>query len=198
VPGVAIDLDIIIMENNPLIKGRLSVVTTDNATAIDEIIEILINKGHKEIGFINGLAEAEISVIRENAYKKALEKWGITIKSHYIRYADFLEVKAYEEAKILVIKNPSITAIFCASDLMAIGVYKALGELGKSIPEDIAVVGFDGIQISEYVTPKLTTVVQDFRGMVKKAVEKVIAQINGEKHEPISYVPYQIRIRDSI
>lgn len=180
-------------------KGKnFSTVTTDNIGAVKEVVSLLNSKGHRHIGFINGLKGVAVSVYRETGYRTAMQELGLEIKEGYIKYADYYEEKAYEKTLELIKENNEITAIFCASDLMALGALKAIQSLGLKVPEDFAVVGFDGIQLSEYSNPRLTTVVQDFKGMGKVAADILIRMLKGEAVEEASYVPYFLRVRESI
>lgn len=189
-PCIAIDIK---MKGN-----NLATVTTDNIAAVKEVISHLHSKGHRHIGFVNGLKDVAVSVYREKGYRTAMQELGLEIGEGYVKYADYYEEKAYAKTLELVRENPEITAIFCASDLMALGALKAIGSLDKKVPEDIAVVGFDGIQLSEYSNPRLTTVVQDFKGMGKTAADTLIKMLQGESVDQTSYVPYCFRIRESV
>lgn len=189
-PCIAIDIKM---------KGKnLTTITTDNIGAVKEVINLLHSKGHRHIGFINGMKDVAVSVYRETGYLTAMEELGLEVKKGYIRYADYYEDKAYEKTIELIKENPEVTAIFCASDLMALGAIKAIQSLKWRVPEDIAVVGFDGIQLSEYSNPRLTTVVQDFKGMGKAAADTLIKMLEGEAVEEAVYVPYFLRVRESI
>lgn len=189
-PCIAIDIKM---------KGQnISTVTTDNIAAVKEVINYLYSKGHRHIGFINGLKEAAVSVYRETGYRAAMEELGLEVKEEYIKYADYYEDMAYEKTLELIRENHEITAVFCASDLMALGALRAIKSLGWKVPEDIALVGFDGIQLSEYSNPRLTTVVQDFKGMGKVAADTLIKMLNGEAVDETYYVPYYFRIRESV
>ena len=189
-PCIAIDIK---MKGN-----NLSTVTTDNTAAVKDVIALLSSKGHGHIGFINGLKDVAVSVDRENGYRTAMSELGLEVKEDYIKYADYYEDKACEKTLELIRENHEITAIFCASDLMAMGALRAVQSLKRKVPEDIAVVGFDGIQLSEYSNPKLTTVVQDFKGMGKAAADTLIKMLEGEKVEETYYVPYSFSVKESV
>ncbi len=189
-PCIAVDIKL---------KGRhLATVTTDNVAAVKEVIRQLHDKGHRNIALINGLKEVDVSQYRELGYRTAMQELGIEVKDAYIKYADYYEELACEKTKELLNANPEITAIFCASDLMALGAMRAVQGMGKRVPEEVALVGFDGIQLSDYSNPRLTTVVQDFKGMGRAAAEKLIKMLSGENVNEVDYVPYHFRIRESI
>jgi LacI family transcriptional regulator len=189
-PCIAIDIK---MKGN-----KISTVTTDNITAVKEIVNILHSKGHRHIGFINGLRKVAVSVDRETGYRTAMKELGLEVKKGYVKYADYYEEKAYEKTLELIKENPEITALFCASDLMALGALKAIQSLGLKVPDDIALVGFDGIQLSEYSNPRLTTIVQDFKEIGRVAAGKLIRMLKGEEVNEVDYVPYYFRKRESI
>ncbi|MDF2892261.1 MAG: LacI family transcriptional regulator [Clostridia bacterium] len=189
-PCIAVDIRI---------KGEhLATVTTDNVAAVQEVVSHLYSKGHRNIAFINGLKQADVSKYRERGYRKALRELELPINESYIKYADYYEDMAYEKTSELINENPEVTAIFCASDLMALGALRAIKDLGKAVPGQVALVGFDGIQLSDYSSPRLTTVVQDFKEIGRVAAEKLIKMINNEAVEAVDYVPYNFRIRESI
>lgn len=189
IPTVLID-----MELDTSFTGAVSI---DNVNAAKEATELLIKKGHKEIAFINGTRDAEVSLMRENGYREALLQNNIEVKNHYIQYANYDEDIAYYITKNLLQTYPSITAIFCASDLMAIGAMRSLKFLGKKIPKDIALVGFDNIVLSEYVTPSLTTVSQDMELMGRTAAALLVDIVENKKTEKKIIVEHELIIRSS-
>lgn len=186
-PCVGIDVD-----KAPVMIG------TNNDSAVEEVIRLFYEKGKSRIAMVNGSFDADISRIRETAYIRAMRKLNLDLPQRSIRYADFFEEKAYEETKELLKERPDVDAIFAASDLMAIGVMRALRELDKKIPEDIAVAGIDGIQVGAYMDPPLTTVFQDFKTMGLKAVNMVADMHKGKDVNYIEYVDHQLLIRQSV
>ena len=186
-PCVAID-----MANAPV------TVCTNNDLAVEEIINLFYARGKRHIGMINGAFDAEVSHARESGYIRAMRKKNLEIPRKNIRYADFFKEKAYEETKTLLEDCPNIDAIFAASDLMAIGVMDALQDMGQRIPEDVAVAGIDGIQVGAYLKPALTTVLQDFKEMGRRAVSLLIDIQAGKQVGYIEYVDYQLLERGSV
>jgi len=154
------DIPSVLMDINTSGKNLCS-VSIDNVKASDDAVKYLIESGHRHIGMINGEHVAGVSKERFLGYEKALKESNIDLKKEYIKYSDFNEQKAYEDVISLMKGNKEITALFCASDLMAIGAIKAVEELGLRIPEDISVIGFDDIPVSKYISGGLTTIRQD-------------------------------------
>ena len=187
IPCVGIDVD-----KTPV------TVATNNDQAIEEIVRLFYKKGKRNIGMINGSFDSDIIRVRETAFIRAMRAVGLELPQKSVRYADFFEERAYEETKILVQERKGLDAILAASDLMAIGVIRALKDMGKKIPQDIAVSGIDGVQVGAYIKPTLTTVCQDFKAMGYKATELAIKMQNGETVNYIEYVPHHLIERQSV
>jgi len=177
---------------------NVSSVSINNVEASKEVVDLLIQNNHKQIAMINGRREAAVSVERYKGYIKSLGKNNIEIKDEYIVYADFLEESAYEKTKELLNKYPEITALFCASDMMAFGAMKAIKEMGKKIPEDISIVGFDDTPLSAYSSPALTTVSQDFYLMGKEAAKQLFKMIKKQEGERNICLEHKVLVRNSV
>lgn len=173
-------------------------ISVDNAKAAQEAVEHLIDNNHKNIGMINGRCEALVSHERQKGYADALSKRGLVLKKEYIVHADFLENRSYEETRRLLQKHPEITALFCASDMMALGAMRAIADEGKKIPEDVSIVGFDNIPLSEYTKPALTTVNQDFYMMGYEAARQLLKLIMREPVKRKIYLDYKLLERNSV
>ncbi|MFZ5354258.1 MAG: LacI family DNA-binding transcriptional regulator [Bacillota bacterium] len=190
IPCVLIDI--------PAKGEKTGSVSIDNESASQEAVEFLIKNNHRNIAIMNGSMDALVSHERLNGYLNALEKHGIKKKDDYILYGDFIEDKAYQAAKSALKHNAEITAVFCSSDLMAIGVIKAARELGRKLPEDLSIVGFDDISLARYVTPALTTIRQDMVAFGEESGRLLQALIKGEKCERKKLLPYELIIRESV
>ena len=160
---------------------RVGCVGVDNIKGSIVAVEHLLDAGHKKIGFINGHKDALVSYERLDGYYLALSRRGIKIEDDLIISGGF----SYEGGKSAVeelIKNHSdITAIYCASDLMALGAIEGLKNMGYDIPNDISIVGFDDINLCNFVTPRLTTIRQD-REKIGKAAANLILSIISEQY----------------
>jgi len=174
-------------------------VSTDNIQAAYDAVSLLIAKGHQKIGMIAGRPQAMVSVDREAGYIKCLKEFELQINDDYIVEADFNEERASIEAIKLINQRPEITALFVASDLMAIGAIRGLNSIGIRVPEDVSVIGFDDSLISEYTRPPLTTVRQNLYQIGYTAFEALSNEIKGDSEGMKSqYVPYQIIERESV
>ncbi|KHO62070.1 transcriptional regulator, LacI family [Thermoanaerobacter sp. YS13] len=188
IPTVLIDI--------PILTDKVGYVSSDNVQAAFEATSYLIKLGHRNIGFINGHNDAAVSFERLEGYKKALEKNNIPYKEEYVVFDDFTQEGGYNSFKTLVFEHPEITAVFHASDLMAIGSFKAAKDLGMKVPDDISIVGFDDIELASLITPGLTTVRQDTFKMGYNAAKHLLSIIKGEKPQHI-LIPHKLVIRDS-
>lgn len=191
IPVVIIDITL----NNP----NVGTVSTDNVQASREVVEYLFAAGHQQVGMINGSQDATVSIWRETGYRQAFYDRGIIVEDAFVCYADYDEEVAYRQTKELLKRQPQLTALFCASDLMAIGAIRGIQELGLSVPKDISVIGFDDIILDQYVTPKLSSVSQDMKDIGYQAGKLLTAIIekrpNIQLHE---VVPHQLQIRESV
>jgi LacI family transcriptional regulator len=124
------------------------------------VVDYLVSKGHRNIAFINGHNFAAVSRVRLDGYKLALEENGIPFTPELTIISDYSEEGAYNSTQRLLQEKKNISAIFAASDLMAVGAIKALIDSNYKVPEDISVIGFDDIFFAEYSNPGLTTVRQ--------------------------------------
>lgn len=170
-------------------------ITIDNVKASQKAVEYLIGLGHKKIGMINGQKIAEVSGERYSGYVTALLNAKIPLHLEYMRYGDFVEDTALEQTKKLMEKHPEITALFCASDVMAIGAIRALEEMGLRVPEDVSVLGFDDIPIAKYVYNGITTVRQFPIEMGRAGGEAVYRMLDGEHVESELQLPYELVVR---
>ncbi len=124
-----------------------------------ELLRMLVKKGHRHIGMLKESAGYYQLTERVKAYQQVVFEYQLPFDESYICSGELTIAGGYHAAKE-VLKNKKITAIFCGNDEMAIGCYQAIYEAGLKIPEDISVVGFDGLEVSQYMVPPLTTVFQ--------------------------------------
>lgn len=172
-------------------------ISVDNIRASKEAVQHLLALGHKHIGMINGEKVADVSKERYSGYASALLDADMVLNPDYVIYSDFKEEVAREEVKELLKNNPEITAVFCASDLMAIGAIQGIEEMGLRVPEDISVVGFDDIPVARYVGNGLTTIKQDPYIMGNMAGKIAYQMVMKEKVPFQMQAPYELVERGS-
>jgi LacI family transcriptional regulator len=112
--------------------------------------------------------------------------------------AAFKEEEAYHAAEAYLQNHPEVTAVFAASDLMAIGFMTRCRELGVSIPERLSIMGFDDIVLSSYTTPKLSTVRQDFEKIGYSAFEEVVKMLENRTEGFHKFLSFEVIDRESV
>ena len=158
-------------DSNPAIPC----VGIDDQGSAYEVVKYIISKGHRKIGVIGGRADNIHTQQRLLGYQKALFEHQVLYNPAWIRYAAWDETSAYIEA--LELMKTEVTAVFCMADRMAGGLYRCLNENGKRAGADMAVVGFDGQEISEYFIPGLTTMALPLRKIGHVSAELLLRQI---------------------
>lgn len=164
--------------------SNLYSVDVDNQLASQEAVQYLLDLGHTKIACIgNAPPTYTSSMERVQGYKDALMKSGIHPDDDLIRYADFTPQSGYEQAKSLLDSGKEFTAIFIASDNVAIGGKAALREAGLKIPDDISLVGFDDIPWAQYADPPLTTVHLHAQELARRACLMLMDLLKGREPE---------------
>ncbi|TFD94461.1 LacI family DNA-binding transcriptional regulator [Jeotgalibacillus sp. R-1-5s-1] len=186
IPCVLVDI--------PKMGPKTGYVSTDNVIGAYEAGKHLLGLGHTKIAMINGHDQAFVSQERLDGFQKALNEAGLSLLQ--VENGGFSEEGGRASLLNIMSQHPDVTAIFCASDLMAIGALSALKELGKSAPEDLSIVGYDDILLAKYVTPALTTVSQDTHGLGYEAAKMLIGMLEG-KQPGKTIVKHELMIRDS-
>lgn len=176
-------------------------VMVDNVQAGYVATEHLIRLGHRRIAHISGSAPMIISQQRLEGYRRALADHGLTYERVvYLMKAswDWDFGSGYRAMRELLEGDPRPTAVFAASDQMAIGAYRAIVEAGLRIPQDISVVGFDDIEAAAYATPPLTTIRQPFTDMAASAVATLLRLMDGQRaEETLHILPFELVVRGS-
>jgi len=141
----------------------------------------LTDLGHTRIAVISGPKKSLNSRARVDGYRSALESAGIAVEKALIRYGDFYLEGGYAHARELLSAANPPTAIFAGSDMQALGVMKCAKELGLRVPEDLSVVGYDNIPLTEWLTTPLTTINQFLPLMGETATDMVLSLAQGEE-----------------
>lgn len=172
-------------------------VSIDNVEAASKAVNSLLEKGHHKIGMINGSTTAAVSKDRLAGYSLALLDYHMDLNLDYIKYTDFDEQSSFEKSMELLLEQPDITALFCASDLIAIGSLRAAQALQKRVPQDLSIIGFDDMPTAKYISGGLSTVRQDPFNMGKVAGQAVAAMIRKEKTPSHITVPFKFIERNT-
>lgn len=173
-------------------------VMAANGSGARRVVEHLISLGHRRIGMITGLMDLGCSIDRLDGYRRSLQAANLEMAPELIVEGDFSEPSGYSGMhRLMSLPNPP-TAVFSSNDEMALGVMRAAKELELRIPEDISLVGFDDIPMSQFTAPSLTTVRQPMSDMGRKAAEMLLLQIDGkELPESRVVLPTELVVRES-
>ena len=164
--------------------SNLYSVDVDNELAARKAVRHLLELGHTRIACItNAPATYTAAPDRVRGYRNALSDAGISPDDSLIRYADFTPESGYAEMNSLLESGKQFTAVFVASDNVAMGVKAALIEAGKKVPEDISLVGFDDIPWAQYANPPLTTIHLEDQELARRACLVLMDLLKGKEPE---------------
>ena len=166
------------MENEIIPK-----VNVNNVDGAYRGTKYLLDLGHKKIAFVKGddVAASDASIDRVKGYRNALAEFNID--TEVIEPGFFDREDAYIATEKIIKNHPEITAIFYASDMMAVGGLKALKKAGLKVPEDVSVLGFDDIELASIIDPALSTLRQPRYQMGYLGMEKLIDKLEGRPRE---------------
>ncbi|WAC71319.1 LacI family DNA-binding transcriptional regulator [Roseateles sp. SL47] len=161
-----------------LVPGaRADRVSVNNQVGATAAVRHLLDLGHRRIGCVSGPAEFEVTQERVAGWRGALHAYGIEAGPDWLIESDFSTAGGYEAVKALLTRQPDLTAVFTSNDLMAMGALRAAAELGRAVPRQLSVVGFDGIELGSYIYPAITSVGCSIRDLGREAGRALIERI---------------------
>jgi LacI family transcriptional regulator len=184
--------------NNRVSDLEVDCISVDNLGGAVSAVEYLISLGHKRIAHISGDLITQAAQERLEGYKAALKKNGLPIDERYIFKTDYSRGHARQAAEKLL-KNLEATAVFVASDSMALEVMAVARELGRHIPEDLSIVGFDDNPSGLYGPVALTTVRQPLIKMAQEGVKLLNQLMQHGKRPKVQRIvlPTELVVRES-
>jgi len=175
--------------------GHHPAVGADQTDGARQATEHLLGLGHRTVHHVAGPEDSAPAQARAEAWRATLRDAGREVPA--LVRGDWTAGSGYDAGRRLA-DDPGVTAVFCANDEMAAGLMRALHERGRRIPEEVSVVGFDGITLAEHLWPPLTTVVQDFSGIGRHLVDLLLQQVGGRLLDDVhEVVPVQLVVRGS-
>jgi DNA-binding LacI/PurR family transcriptional regulator len=169
-------------------------VDADNRGGARLAAEHLIGTGHRRIATITGVLDTHVGTARLRGFQEALAVAGLD--TSLIEHGDFTEASGTAATTRLLAAHPDLDAIFAASDNMAAGALRALKTAGRSVPGDVAVVGFDDHVIARYTNPPLTTVAQPIKQLGWEMAKMLVSLINADQPGPL-ILPTRLVVRES-
>lgn len=178
---------------------KISSVYIDDRSSALTAVNYLCSLGHKNIAIVTSEGnEKSIGSQRLAGYLMSLEQNNIPVNPKLIvktKGSSNIQA-AYNAIQKLLASNENFTAIFSITDLLAIGVMRALADAGMQIPHDVSVIGFDGIDIGNYLNPRLTTIQQPLEKMAFASVDLIIDMVEGKDARDL-FFPTNLLIRES-
>lgn len=180
-------------------KGlNIPCVTIENKDSAQMMIDHLIEvHGYRRIAFLTGEEGHEDSYWREIGYRESLASHNIPLDPELVAVGGFNREDAQHAIESWLTEGLEFDAVFAGDDEAAIGVLAALSRAGKRVPEDVAVVGFDDIALSRYLTPPLTTVRAPTEQVGCEATRQLVQLIRGDQADPLVLLPTELVIRQS-
>jgi DNA-binding LacI/PurR family transcriptional regulator len=174
-------------------------VRVDNTMAAYIATEHAIGLGHRQIAHVTGSSQLSLAEERIEGYLKALSAYGLSYQRLIISETERWDYSSgYAAMRDLLQDAPVPTAVFFASDQMAIGAYRAIIEAGLRVPDDISIIGFDDIEAASFSVPSLTTIRQPFTQMASSAFDLLLDLISGnEVGSPQLVLPPELIVRGS-
>ena len=174
--------------------SNLSSVCIDDTKAGKMAIEYLISRGHKNIGVLGGeMKYSNPAKARYAGCLQAFEEQRIYFHPEKQYACSFFTMESgYHAMKELLQKSSNITAVFAMSDVTAIGAIRAIRDSGLRVPEDISVIGFDGIELGQFMVPKLTTIQQPGVNIAERCVKILVQCIQKKKTAVREQIPFSM------
>ncbi len=179
--------------------SNLSSVTTDDTAGAYAAVEHLISLGHRKIGVLGG--KMDLNNAAYTRYKGCLQAFS----AHNIPFeedkhlvtARFDLSGGYDAMNTLLDKSPDLTAVFAMSDVTAMGAMRAVHERGLCVPEDISIIGYDGIEMGHYLTPQLTTIRQQKENIALRSLNLLLRSMEGSPADHI-VTPFELIPGESV
>ena len=152
-------------------------VTTNNRESVAKAIEYLVNLNHRKIAFVSGPKDVKTSIERKKGYLDIIKKYELPVGDDYIYQGDFKRESGSKALDYFLSLSELPSAIFCSNDLMAEGLLARALSLNIDIPNELSLIGFDGVSKALY--KPLTTIKQDIHGIAETSINGLISMIEG-------------------
>jgi LacI family transcriptional regulator len=178
----------------------LSSVSGDDVAGGRRAMDHLLDHGHRAIGIVGGKAGVSTtSRLRLDGAVAALAERSVPFDpNRQVEAARYSLAEGYRATMALLDRFADLTALFCMSDIQAIGAIRALQDRGRSVPLDVSVMGFDGTELSDYTTPRLSTIHQYRERLAARSVEILLSQLHGEPGGIHELLPSTLKKGESV
>jgi LacI family transcriptional regulator len=182
---------------NRIHGGGVPTIGSDHAVTGSLAAEHLLDLGHRRIGTVTGTRTRQVVRSRTRGFRAVLEAGGAPLPEHRVVEADWTYDGGWAATHRLLDADPTITAVFAHSDVMAVGALKALHERGLRLPAECSVVGCDDLSFAGYLVPPLTTVRIPFQETGERAAMLLVDRIGGKTIPARNLLPVELVVRDS-
>ncbi|MCX7922504.1 MAG: LacI family transcriptional regulator [Clostridia bacterium] len=195
----SLDVPIVLIDTYEEYTSQFHNIAIDDTLGAKIATSHLIDLGHRNIALATGnIEKSGVNKKRFDGYKSAMEESSLCVKEELIFTGLVSFEGGHNMAKSILESKEDITAVFAVADILAFGMIKALKEFGKSVPEDISIVGFDDLKMCEYLSPGLTTVRQGIFDKGVAAASTLIDDIEfGERKNEGIILPVELVVRES-
>ncbi|MBJ7222302.1 MULTISPECIES: ribose operon transcriptional repressor RbsR [unclassified Brenneria] len=179
--------------------GHVDVIKDNSLLGGEMATNYLISRGYRKIACIAGPKDKATAYNRLEGYRQAMQRAGLAIPADYEIFGDFEFETGYRAMQQLLSLNDRPDAVFAGNDAMAVGVYHALYQAGLVIPRDMAVIGYDDIELARYMSPPLTTIHQPKDELGELAVDTLLHRLEHPDTEPnILVLTPELMVRKSV
>ena len=174
-------------------------VVTDEAKAMEQAMDHLIENGHRKLAVIEGNPAYDSSKLRHRGWRNSMLKHGLDPDKVPVETGNYRYASGYEAAKKLLAREEKPTAILCFNDEMAFAAKAAAQEMGLEVPKDLSLIGFDNWDMSDYGTMRLTTVERSMSELAKEGTRVLLRRLeNGIIDNNRIYLDNKLIIRDTV
>lgn len=173
----------IVVMDRPITGNGLVNVLVDGEEGGYRATRYLIDQGHRSIAYISGPANSYDNALRYEGFLRAMREEGLEERAKWKLSGSFIREGGYKATKMMIMQGELPSAVFYANDEMAVGGLKAFEEAGVSVPGEVSLIGFDDIQLAEYIQPPLTTIRQPMNESGSLAGHLLFQMLNGDQVE---------------
>ncbi|NGN93413.1 LacI family transcriptional regulator [Nocardioides sp. KC13] len=184
----------VVTSGRPLGEATVPYIDVEHASGVEAAMRHLVGLGRRRIATIAGPQDMVAGRERLAGYLNGLEALGA---APLVEEGDFMRQSGMDAMERLLARDPDIDGVFAASDLMADGALRTLRRLGRRVPDDVAVIGFDDVDAARFTDPPLTTVHQPIHEIGTRLAEQILRLVEGEEVEASVVLPTRLVIRES-
>ncbi len=187
----------LVVVDNQFSQWNLDYVVCDYVSGADQVMNYLLQLGHRQIGLINAAPEIRTARDVRDVYQTKLRSVGVIVEETLMADGKFTEEGGAAAAQTILDRHPGVTALFAGNDKMALGALHHLTRQGVRVPQEISVVGFDDLKHASFVTPSLTTVHLPLYEVGALACERLVERVHGNVDRIAETLPTHLVMRES-